>query len=114
LGHSEETTLSAPSDTTGSKNPIQAIGSTITYLERYTLLALTGLATYDQDDDAQSVGVEYIDKKQQNQLLDLILAKGIDGFEAEFLEYMKVDSIDKIEKRHFNKAKVAIEGAKKK
>ena len=44
-GHSEETTLSAPADTSGSKNAIQAIGSTITYLERYTLLALTGLAT---------------------------------------------------------------------
>src|SRR3990167_1915997 len=34
--HSEETTLSASADATGSKNAIQAIGSTITYLERYT------------------------------------------------------------------------------
>lgn len=49
-GHSEETTLSAPSDQSGSKNPIQAIGSTITYLERYTLLAMTGLATHEDDD----------------------------------------------------------------
>src|SRR3990167_5135507 len=40
-GHSEETTLSAGADNTGSKNAIQAIGSTISYLERYTLLALT-------------------------------------------------------------------------
>ena len=46
-GHSEETTLSAPADTSGSKNAIQAIGSTISYLERYSLLALTGLATSD-------------------------------------------------------------------
>ena len=51
MGHSEITCLSAPPDTTGSKNAIQAIGSTVTYLQRYTLLALTGLATYDQDDD---------------------------------------------------------------
>lgn len=50
-GHSENTTLSASADTSGSKNPIQAIGSAITYLQRYTLLALTGLATFDQDDD---------------------------------------------------------------
>ena len=55
-GHSEETTLSAPSDMTGSKNAIQAIGSTITYLERYTILALTGLATHDMDDDGQVSG----------------------------------------------------------
>lgn len=50
-GHSESTCLSAPPDASGSKNPIQAMGSTVTYLERYTLLALTGLATCDQDDD---------------------------------------------------------------
>lgn len=51
LGHSEEITLDGALDTSGSKNNIQAIGSTITYLERYTILAITGLATEDQDDD---------------------------------------------------------------
>ena len=55
MGHSEETTLSAPSDTSGSKNVIQAIGSTISYLERYTLLAALGLATADQDDDGKAI-----------------------------------------------------------
>ncbi len=52
MGHSEETSLTAPPDSTGSKNAIQAIGSTVTYLQRYTLLALTGLATYEDDDGA--------------------------------------------------------------
>lgn len=51
LGHSQSTSLSSPPDTSGGKNSIQAIGSTITYLQRYTLLALTGLAAHDQDDD---------------------------------------------------------------
>ncbi len=51
MGHSESTCLTASPDNSGSKNPIQAIGSTVTYLERYTLLALTGLATYEQDND---------------------------------------------------------------
>jgi hypothetical protein len=60
-GHSEETTLAAPSDTSGSKNPIQAIGSTITYLERYTLLALTGLATFDMDDDGNMAGKPHVE-----------------------------------------------------
>ncbi len=50
-GHSESTKLAAPPDDSGSKNPIQKIKSTITYLEQITLLALTGLATHDQDDD---------------------------------------------------------------
>lgn len=52
LGHSERTTLSAAKDDSGKKNSIQQMASTITYLQRYTLLAATGLATHDQDDDA--------------------------------------------------------------
>lgn len=51
MGHSEETSLSALPDDSGKKNLIQQIGSTVTYLQRYTLLALTGLATQEQDDD---------------------------------------------------------------
>jgi ERF superfamily protein len=55
LGHSEETEMSGVADNSGSKNSIQAIGSTVTYLQRYTLLAACGLAAKN-DDDAQSTG----------------------------------------------------------
>lgn len=51
LGHSESTMLTAPPDDSGKKNTIQAIASTVAYLERYTFLALTGLAAKDMDDD---------------------------------------------------------------
>jgi hypothetical protein len=58
LGHSETTTLEAGLDQSGGKNNIQAMASTITYLERYTLLAATGLAVKDQmDDDGAGSGV---------------------------------------------------------
>ena len=50
-GHSEETALRSNPDQSGGKNSIQAIGSTVTYLQRYTLLAATGMATDEQDDD---------------------------------------------------------------
>ncbi len=50
-GHSEETSLSAASDLSGGKNAIQGLGSTITYLQRYTILALTGLAAKGMDSD---------------------------------------------------------------
>jgi hypothetical protein len=56
LGHSQSTSLTAAPDTSGSKNAIQAIGSTVSYLERYTILALTGLATHDMDDDGGKGG----------------------------------------------------------
>lgn len=56
MGHSEETALIGSPDTSGSKNGIQAIGSTVTYLQRYTLLAATGLAASNGDDDGSSSG----------------------------------------------------------
>jgi len=64
MGHYEETSLSADADTSGSKNAIQAVGSTITYLERYSLLAITGLATEDQDNDGELVS----DKIDENKV----------------------------------------------
>jgi ERF superfamily len=58
-GHSEENSLSGPLDLSGNKNPIQAIGSSVTYLQRYTVKAALGLSA-SADDDATSV-----DKKRK-------------------------------------------------
>jgi len=49
-GHRESVTLCGPPDDSGNKNAIQQIGSSVTYLQRYTLLSALGLATGDQDD----------------------------------------------------------------
>lgn len=55
LGHSEDVaTLSGPADTSGGKNNVQAIGSTTTYLQRYTLLSGLGLSAEGADDDGKS------------------------------------------------------------
>ncbi len=50
-GHSESTEMSAPMDASGSKNAIQAIGSSNSYLQRYTLIGALGIVTADTDDD---------------------------------------------------------------
>jgi hypothetical protein len=52
-GHRESVTLTGPIDESGNKNKIQAVGSTVTYLQRYTLLAALGLATGEDDDGRQ-------------------------------------------------------------
>lgn len=52
-GHSEETSLSCTPDGSGSKNAFQAVGSAVTYLQRYTLKAALGLSA-EVDDDAQA------------------------------------------------------------
>ena len=51
LGHSERVPMESRADDSGGKNSIQAIGSAVTYLQRYTLLAASGMATTDQDND---------------------------------------------------------------
>jgi hypothetical protein len=51
LGHSESTGMEAAPDNSGKKNLIQQVASSITYMQRYTLLAACGLATMDEPDD---------------------------------------------------------------
>lgn len=60
FGHSESVTMSAPPDTSGgaSKNPIQQIKSTHTYLKIATFEAVTGLVSKEAnlDDDGNAAG----------------------------------------------------------
>lgn len=57
-GHSEERSLMGVADNSGFKNSIQAIASTVTYLERYTLLMVCGLAAKGMDNDGRGVTIE--------------------------------------------------------
>jgi len=52
-GHTETTTMSAKADTSGAKNAIQARGSAIEYLKRYTLIGALGISTADSDIDGR-------------------------------------------------------------
>lgn len=97
LGHGESTSLSGAADLTGSKNPIQAVGSTISYLQRYTLLALTGLATHDMDDDGKGSDPQIEgsnDFISEAQLKDLIKEKEAVGMTDKlFLRSLKVETL---------------------
>jgi len=92
MGHSEETTLTASPDNSGSKNPIQAIGSTVSYLERYTVLALTGLASKDMDDDVKTGGTVVISEKQLSQLVDMI-----NETETNLDKFLKLGGVEKLD-----------------
>lgn len=59
-GHFEETMLAAANDDTGNKNSIQAIGSTATYLQRYTLKLALGLSA-GRDDDGRGAAAPKTD-----------------------------------------------------
>jgi len=110
-GHSEEAALTAPADDSGSKNKIQAIGSTKSYLERYTLLALTGLATFD-DDDGQASGKaeEVITDDQLHQIADLIADKNVDI--ARFCKAFGIDDIPMMPKKRYAEAMLRLNAKK--
>jgi len=57
-GHSERVTMTAPPDDSGKKNKIQQIASSTTYLQRYTLLAVTGMSTKGMDDDGREADTD--------------------------------------------------------
>jgi hypothetical protein len=101
-GHSEETTLSGPADNSGNKNAIQSIGSTLTYLQRYSLVQMLGLAA-SEDDDAHMAGSgEAISEAQVEELI--ALADDVGADKAKFCKYFKVDSFPAIPASRFKSA----------
>jgi len=93
-GHSEETTLAGPADSSGNKNAIQAIGSTLTYLQRYSLVQMLGLAAAADDDGKAGSGAATITEAQAGQIIDLIEAKGADR--KAFLKWAKQEKVEDI------------------
>lgn len=111
-GHSEDTTLSGPADTSGNKNAIQAIGSTLTYLQRYSLKAALGLAaTHDDDSKAGGQG-ETVSEEQVETIQSLIVEVAADI--PKFCKYMKVERIEDIPAKQYQRAIAALEGKRAK
>ena len=57
--HSESCAISAPLETSGSKNNVQGVGSSLSYCKRYAVVALLNLvseAPEDKDDDGVAAG----------------------------------------------------------
>jgi hypothetical protein len=50
-GHKEEAELVLPADVSGGKNPVQAVGSSLSYGQRYVTKLLLNLASRKLDDD---------------------------------------------------------------
>lgn len=108
LGHSEENTLSGPADTSGNKNAIQAIGSTVTYLQRYTLVQALGLAATEDDDDGRSAaeGTSVISDEQHEELRNLIAETKTDI--GKFLEFARAESLSDVQAKDFLRLKTML------
>lgn len=108
-GHSERVSLSGPPDNSGSKNPIQQIKSTTTYLKLATFEAVTGIASKEgnKDDDGNAAGSEPISDDQAKRILDLI--DETESSAAQFCKYFKIAAVAALPASKFDAAIKALE-----
>ena len=77
-GHSTETPIPVPLDTSGGKNNLQGYGSSLSYGKKYASFAALNIITEGEDDDGVRGGMEFITAEQVKELNDLIQATGTD------------------------------------
>lgn len=102
-GYSERNSLSAQADNSGNKNNIQAVGSAITYLQRYTLKAALGLAV-SNDDDGKAIEKPdpVISEEQKTQITGLMAE--VDADVSGLLKYFRIKTIELMPASRFNTA----------
>lgn len=112
-GHVETTSIELPKDQSGSKNAVQAVGSSQTYGQRYAAQAILGLSLGDDgDDDGKAAAGGLIDADQFFELKTLIDEAAAD--EAKFCEYLKVTDLEALPARMFPAAVAALRSKIKK
>ena len=80
-GHKQESSLILPLDSSGSKNSVQSIGSTVTYGRRYTACALLNISTGD-DTNGAKISDEIVKKKQKLSITNERLSAGIERIKS--------------------------------
>jgi hypothetical protein len=87
-GHRESTSMLLPLDTSGSKNAVQAVGSSTSYGKRYVMSALLNLTTRGEDDDGHAAvptaNITPAQAKGINALLARCTEKTNDWFVGEY------------------------------
>lgn len=98
-GHTEETEMTLPPDTSGGKTPVHAMASAISYGKRYVSLTLTGIATEDDDDGKGAGAGAFVTEDQQASLRKLLDDTGSDV--AQFLQFANADNMAEIPARDY-------------
>lgn len=102
-GHSEETTVPLALDSTGSKNNVQAVGSSLSYGKRYAAGLLLNLTSRGEDDDGVAAGApDTISSDQIQELQALIVSKGADL--GKFLKYYAIGRLPELPADKFKSA----------
>lgn len=105
-GYGEETTLETAPDGSGNKNHIQAVGSAVTYLQRYTLKSALGLAAAPDDDARAANAAKAITADQFVTLQGLMEEAEAD--EEKLLRFLGAQSFEELDQRQFDTAVSAL------
>lgn len=102
-GHSEETTIPLPHDSSGSKNPVQAVGSSLSYGKRYAATFLLNIRTKGEDDDGVEAGADdaTLAPIQIEQITEMLARFGMNI--QKFCDYLNVTAIAEIKRKDFEK-----------
>jgi hypothetical protein len=102
-GHSEETTITLPHDSTGSKNAVQAVGSSTSYGKRYTATLLLNLRTKGEDDDGKAAaGPSKVTEEEAKALEDKIKLVGAN--QGKFLEFFGIEALADLPSSRYEEA----------
>jgi hypothetical protein len=70
------------------KNAIQQVASTTTYLQRYTLLAITGMSTKGMDDDGRGTRAPDVDARIDDWVSAASAISSIEEYSARKIELL--------------------------
>lgn len=112
-GHAERaSTPPLQHDSSGSKNSVQAVGSSLTYGRRYALLALLAIVSHapqDADDDGRAAGGRPAGVITDEQVAEIVkLIEETDSETTGMLGYVKAESIEGMTPAQFAKAHAAL------
>lgn len=106
-GHRETTDITLEADTSGSKNGVQSIGSSVSYAKRYVLSALLNITTRGEDDDGARGKTQHITETQAADLR--ALAEEVGANVEQFCKYFRVDKVENLPASSYAGAVKALE-----
>lgn len=107
-GHSERTTMRGQPDHSGKKNEVQAISSTVTYLQRYTLTSALGITTADEDIDGRlaTQNGNFLSGEQVSEIESLLVESGANR--ERFMQHFGINQVDQLPETSFAQARAML------
>lgn len=103
-GHREQTSKRLPKDHSGSKNAVQAEGSSVSYGKRYTMNAILNIATRGEDDDGRAAAAPVVPSITDKQKEMINNALGAPELIAMFCKDNDIKHLGEIESGSFDTA----------